>query len=84
MPLRVKLYTLEQENSQPTFFDHVRVEEGDCKVILRSSAKKYNKIFDWPFHYFVILCADSETTIAPKRCRVEEVATPVVSNDTHL
>ena len=40
MPLRVKLYTLEQENSQPTFFDHVRVEEGDCKVILRSSAKK--------------------------------------------
>ena len=40
MPLRVKLYTLEQEDSQPTFFGHARVEEGDCKVILRSSGKK--------------------------------------------
>jgi hypothetical protein len=46
-------------------------------------AGKEKKNFDWPFRSFVI-CADSETTVVPKRCRVEVVAAPVVSNNTHL
>ena len=40
MSLKIKLYTLEQDDSQPTFFGHVLIEEGDCYNILRSSLKK--------------------------------------------
>ena len=105
MLFRVKLYTLEQEDSQSTFFGHIRVEEGDCYDILKSSLEKKN-VLDWPFHFFNVkegvrirmrlksldtvpaivhvICADSETTVAPKCRCVEEVAAPVVSNDTPI